>query len=126
MANKPQDDSDAEFSAVRSAVMGARGWLAARGLTNVEVAGKIARAAIAASKTARREEGVIEITVSDYKRLLAAAECDDMIVWCETCKAWLDRDDPATCTADDFTGCWKVATHRAQEAHLCRSYRVID
>ena len=69
---------------------------------------------------------MMEISLEDYKRLLAAAEADDMIVWCETCGAWLDRDDPATCTADDFTGCWKVATRRAEHDHLCRSYRCLQ
>jgi hypothetical protein len=83
-------------------------------------------AAVLAYLAGRREQGFIEIPVDDYKRLLEAAELDDMIVHCETCGAWLDRDDPATCTADDFTGCWKAATHRAKDGDLCRSYRALD
>lgn len=63
----------------------------------------------------------ITIPLSDYKRLLEAAEGDDMIVKCETCGAWLDRDDP-----DDFTGCWKMATRDEKHTHLCKSYRALD
>lgn len=70
--------------------------------------------------------GFIEIPIADYQRLLEAAESDDTIVWCETCRAWLDHNDPATCTADDFTGCWKAATCDAKYDHLCRSYRALD
>lgn len=67
----------------------------------------------------------MEISEADYRRLLEAAEADDMIVWCEVCGAWLDRDDPAYCNADDFTGCWKAATRDSRYNHLCRSYRAI-
>ncbi len=35
------------------------------------------------------------VPVKDYERLLEAAESDDMIVRCEQCNAWLDRDDEA-------------------------------
>lgn len=69
------------------------------------------------------EPRMVTIPLADYERLLRAAEGDDMLVICETCGAWLDRDDPATCTADDFTGCWKAAAGRSQDEHLCRSYR---
>jgi hypothetical protein len=72
------------------------------------------------------EPGFVSIPIADYRRLLEAAEADDMIAWCETCRAWLDKDDPATCMADDFTGCWKAATGRADLSHLCRSYRALD
>ena len=65
----------------------------------------------------------VTIPLSDYERLLEAAEADEMIVSCETCGAWLCRDEEACCSADDFTGCWKAATHDAKFDHLCRSYR---
>jgi hypothetical protein len=67
----------------------------------------------------------ITIPCADYRRLLQAAESDDSLIWCEVCGAWLERDDPACCTADDFSGCWKAATHRPQDDHLCRSHRAI-
>jgi hypothetical protein len=65
----------------------------------------------------------ITLPLADYKRLLEAAESDDTLDWCEVCGAWLDIEDPARCTAEDFRGCWKVATRRKQDEHLCRSYR---
>lgn len=65
----------------------------------------------------------ITIPVADYKRLLMAAESDDMIVRCETCGAWLDRDEEAYANVEDFTGCWKAATRDSKYDHLCRSYR---
>lgn len=67
----------------------------------------------------------ITIPLADYKRLLEAAESDDMIVRCETCGAWLDLDDPATAFLDDYTGCWKTAIEGGDPA-TCRSYRVVD
>ena len=72
-------------------------------------------------------EGVacVVVPVADYRRLLEGAESDDMIVHCETCGAWLDRDDEACASTDDYTGCWKVATRRERDAHLCRSYRAL-
>jgi hypothetical protein len=82
--------------------------------------------AILAYLAARRDRGAIEVPIADYKRLLEATESDDMIVRCEVCGAWLDRDDPATATLDDFTGCWKAASHRAKDSDLCRSYRALD
>lgn len=63
----------------------------------------------------------VTIPRSDYERLLKAAESDDMIVICETCGAWLDRDDPATATTDDYIGCWKVAA--GEDSDRCKSYR---
>lgn len=72
------------------------------------------------------EEPTITIPLSDYRRLLQLVGFDDMIIICETCGAWLDRDDPACAPADDYQGCWKVASKRPQDNHLCRSYRAID
>lgn len=72
---------------------------------------------------AREALVTVEIPKADYDRLLQAAEADDMVVYCETCGAWLDRDDEATATTDDYTGCWKIATGRNEDEHLCRSYR---
>ena len=68
----------------------------------------------------------VTIPLADYKRLLEAAIADDMIVWCETCGAWLDREDPACASTEDFTGCWKAATRRAEDTPLCLSYRALD
>lgn len=70
--------------------------------------------------------GMIAIPRADYDRLLMAAESDDMIVRCETCGAWLDRDDPACAPTEDYAGCWKVAGAREQDEHLCRSYRALS
>lgn len=68
----------------------------------------------------------VTMPLDDYKRLLLASEGDDMIVKCETCGAWLDRDDPATAVTEDFTGCWKAATRDGDHDHLCKSYRAIE
>lgn len=65
----------------------------------------------------------VTIPLADYERLLAAADGDDMIVTCDTCGAWLDRDDPCVATTDDFTGCWKAATG-GQHDNGCRAYRM--
>ena len=65
----------------------------------------------------------VTIPLADYNRLVACAESDDMIVWCETCGAWLDRDEDACANAQDFTGCWKAATRDSKYDHLCKSYR---
>lgn len=65
----------------------------------------------------------VTIPLADYRRLLMAAESDEMIVNCETCGAWLDRDEEACASAEDFTGCWKAATCDAKYDHLCKSYR---
>ena len=67
--------------------------------------------------------GFVLLTHAEYERLLLAADTDEMIVRCEVCHAWLDRDDPACASAEDFTGCWKAATGRQQDSHLCRSHR---
>jgi hypothetical protein len=68
-------------------------------------------------------DDLIAVPRGDYQRLLLAAEADGMIVRCEVCGAWLDRDDPACAVLDDFTGCWKAATLDPANDHLCRSYR---
>jgi hypothetical protein len=68
-------------------------------------------------------EPTVTIPLADYKRLLELTDYDDMIVTCDVCGAWLDRDDPACATIDDFTGCWKVASDRPKDQALCRSYR---
>jgi hypothetical protein len=71
-------------------------------------------------------ERSITIPVADYRRLLEAAEADDMIVTCEVCGAWLDRADPTTATTDDFVACWKAATCDPRYATECKSYRAIE
>ena len=68
-------------------------------------------------------EPTVTIPLSDYKRLLESAECDEMIVWCEVCGAWLDLNESARAAVEDFSGCWKVASDRKQDQSLCKSYR---
>lgn len=67
----------------------------------------------------------VTVSAADYLRLYESAldGHDDTLVVCETCGAWLDISDPATATTDDYTGCWKMATGRALDEHLCRSHR---
>lgn len=65
----------------------------------------------------------VTIPLADYEQLVGLVEHDDMFINCSTCGAWLHRDDPATCSIDDFDGCWKVAGGRPMDEKLCRSYR---
>ena len=69
------------------------------------------------------DDPTVTIPLADYRRLIEAAENDDMIVTCEVCGAWLDVNEPECARAEDFIGCWKAATGREQESSLCRSYR---
>ena len=69
------------------------------------------------------KEPTVTIPLADYERLLQCAESDDMIVTCEVCGAWMDLDDPACASTDEFTGCWKIASDRPKDQALCRSYR---
>ena len=62
----------------------------------------------------------VTIPLEDYARLIALAECNDMMVKCETCGAWLDRDEEACVVTEEFQGCWKAATRSGE---LCKSYR---
>ena len=66
---------------------------------------------------------MVTIPLADYDQLIASSEADDMIVRCETCGAWLHRDEEACASVQDFTGCWKAATHDSKYDHLCKSYR---
>ena len=67
-----------------------------------------------------REQGVsVTLSDEDYQRLLLAAEADDMIVWCERCGAWLDRDDPRTATSEDIEGCWFSVTLLEEHKNTC-------
>lgn len=61
----------------------------------------------------------VTLSDEDYLRLLTAAEGDDMLVWCERCGAWLDRDDPRASTAGDVEGCWFSVTLREQDKGTC-------
>lgn len=63
---------------------------------------------------------------ADYQRLLNGAADDDMLIFCEVCEAWIDRDDEACASVQDFHGCWKVAAGSKETEHLCRSYRAPD
>jgi hypothetical protein len=67
--------------------------------------------------------GHMLLTNDEYARLLEAAWSDDMLIQCEICGAWIDRDDPAAANIADFTGCWKAATADPKNDHLCRSHR---
>lgn len=55
-------------------------------------------------------DGSVRLSMDEYRRLLMATECDDMIVRCDGCGAWIDRDEPAYCPVDDVSGCWEYAT----------------
>lgn len=68
-------------------------------------------------------EATISVSIADLKQMLESMECDDTLHWCEHCGAWLQDDDPALATADLYTGCWKMATGRKSDEHLCRSHR---
>lgn len=68
-------------------------------------------------------EPTVTIPLSDYKRLVQALDCDEMIMRCEVCGAWLDLNDSATASVDDFRGCWKAATHDPRYDKDCKSYR---
>lgn len=71
--------------------------------------------------------GYMLLTVAEYRRLLIAAEGDGSLMWCETCGAWMDIEDPAAGSiVSDYRGCWKMATGREKDAHLCRSARAPD
>jgi hypothetical protein len=61
----------------------------------------------------------VALSLADYERLLEAAGGDDMLIWCEQCGAWMDRNEPWAASTEDFTGCWFAATCRDQDAHLC-------
>lgn len=67
-------------------------------------------------------KATVTILDEDYQRLLMAAEADDMIVTCETCGAWMDRDDPRCASLDDFTGCWFAATGSDADRSTCVRY----
>lgn len=71
------------------------------------------------------EAGFVCVPAADYSRLYESAldGHDDTLVICETCVAWLDISDQVTATTDDYTGCWKMATRRDRDNHLCRSDR---
>jgi hypothetical protein len=61
----------------------------------------------------RRTSGdVITITMDEYKRLLESTELDDMIVRCEKCGAWIDKDEPAYFGTDgeEVVGCCRYVT----------------
>ena len=66
----------------------------------------------------------VTIPLEDYKRLIDGAGADGMIVFCETCGAWLDREEAAT--TEDYTGCWKAATCDSRYDDTCRSYRALS
>lgn len=73
----------------------------------------------------KSKSGTVTLPIEDYKRLLEAAECDDMISECEVCGAWLDTNDPAFLRSDDFTGCVYYCTGLERDKALCRRYRAL-
>jgi hypothetical protein len=68
-------------------------------------------------------EPMFTLPLADYELLISHAQTSDMIVECEVCGAWLDRDEEAYASTEDFTGCWKAATRDGKWDHLCKSYR---
>lgn len=66
----------------------------------------------------------IAVRAADLRSMLNAMEADETLHWCETCGAWIEIDNPALATAEDFTGCWKIATVGHPDwNHLCVSWR---
>lgn len=61
----------------------------------------------------------VTLSDKDYKRLLLASEGDDMIIRCDHCGAWSDRDDPKSATSDDVSGCWYYTTADQKYASEC-------
>jgi hypothetical protein len=70
-----------------------------------------------------RVSDTVTIPRTDYDRLVSGLEWDPDIIWCEMCGAWLEHDDRARATADDFRGCWYALTCREKDKHLCRQHR---
>ena len=68
-------------------------------------------------------EPTFTLPLADYELLISHAKASDCIVECETCGAWLDRDEESCASTEDFTGCWKAATCNGKWDHLCKSYR---
>lgn len=69
----------------------------------------------------KRSRGpTVKLSADEYRMLLASAELDDMIARCDGCGAWINRDEPAYCSADDdVTGCWSYVTGKGP----CVSHR---
>jgi hypothetical protein len=63
------------------------------------------------------------VRLSDLASMLMAMEADCSLTWCDTCGAWMEHDDEALARTEDYTGCWKIATGRTRDNHLCRSWR---
>ena len=61
----------------------------------------------------------VTLSDEDYLRLLEAAELDDMLLWCETCGAWIDRNDPRAASTEDYEGCWFGATRDPNYEKSC-------
>lgn len=71
-------------------------------------------------------EPVFVIRSRDYLRLLQAAGGDDMLMYCENCSAWIDREDPAAARIEDVSMCWAAATCREKDKPMCRRDRVSE
>lgn len=69
--------------------------------------------------------GAVTLTEAEYKRLLEAAECDDMIGWCESCNAWIDKNDEAWIQTDDYRGCVYAGSLDERYRQLCRRSRAL-
>lgn len=67
--------------------------------------------------------GLLAVPAADFLRLIEAAESDELFHWCEICKAWIEHDDAALASTEDFEGCWFRATDRPRDSDLCRQYR---
>lgn len=77
------------------------------------------------AEPARPDPTTITIPMSDYKRLVEAAQLDDVLDWCENCGAWLDMEVDATCSDDGVTVCMAAGTGRKRDKDTCKSYRSI-
>jgi len=78
-------------------------------------------------KPVRKGRGpkTVTLPLADYKRLVEASECDDMIARCELCGAWIARDEPAYAAADDYVGCVYAVTGRESDKPRCVGYRAL-
>ena len=71
----------------------------------------------------------VAVPIDMLRSMLDAMEACGHLHWCETCGAWMDEADEALARAEDFIGCWKIATgDHAQWGNSCRSERgaIID
>lgn len=88
--------------------------------------GDLIRALMDADATKAIPDGHIVVPAADYQTLVEHAKISENIIECETCGAWLTRDDEATASTEDYHGCWKVAAGEDDNGKNCRSYRALS